>query len=197
MALTPLQAAAAGSSARAGRSDYFNQILTQPTSSDERAYQRAFHTNAQSLSNRMFGRLQALLGGTAPTLNFVPDVGANGDFHASATPAKNMINVDPAVTGWLLDERSPFHDSAVNVMPHEMAHLRQTAQVLASLRDREGGAQSFADIVSPLAASAAKTRYAQGSFDGAYAPYVQYVNANKGRDWVLGGQFGKPPVAWP
>jgi hypothetical protein len=62
----------------------------------------------------------------------------------SALPGapRGTINMDPmAVTG-LVDDINGEHSFTVNGVPHEMAHLRQTAAVLASLLQREGGAQA-------------------------------------------------------
>jgi hypothetical protein len=83
--------------------------------------------------------------------------------------------------------------------PARDMHLRQTPAVLADRTQREGGAQAFADIVAAAAAHDAHVPYTgvPGAFDGSYAPLVQAVMSQYGRDWVLGGQMGKPPVAWP
>lgn len=198
-ALTPLQAAAAGKAKPETRGDYWTRILTAPSSGDENAFQRVFHGDAQQLSNSMFNAVAKILGGQTPQLNFEPAItGFTGEVHLSATPSANQINVDPYATEGLIDEQAPTHTGAVNQLPHEMMHLRQLASVLASIPDREGGAQAFADIVAPGAAKQAHTFYDSGlNFDGAYAQFVKDVLAKKGRDWVLGGQMGKQPVAWP
>lgn len=200
-ALTPLQAAAAGKATPETRGSYWTRILTAPSSGDENSFQRVFRGDAQQLSDRVFTAVAKVLGGATPQLNFVASIAPeNGqsEVHLSATPAANQINVDPYATEGLIDEKAATHTGAVNQLPHEMAHLRQIAQVLASNSDREGGAQAFADIVAPHAAQLAHTYYNPSlNFDGVYAPLVQAVMNQNGRDWVLGGQFGHPPVAWP
>lgn len=189
--LTPLHLAAAGNQ----RSDYWTRILASPSSGDELSFRTTFHNDAQDLSNRIFNPLAKVLGGQAPTLNFVDSV--DGGFHASADPASNSINYDPAATEGLIDENGATHSGAVNGLPHEMAHLRQTPAVLASLADREGGAQAFADLVSPEAAALARTYYDDSrNYDGSYAAFVKAAQG-RGNDWLLGGQFGHPPVVWP
>lgn len=196
-ALTPFQAAAANKTSQATRGDYFGRILSTPSTGDERAFETEFHHNAQGLSDRLFGALQKVLGGQAPTLNFVNSTDSpSGEFHASATPATNTINLDPSVALGLIDDQNTFHSAAVNGMPHEMAHLRQTPATLKSIPDREGGAQAFADMVSPIAAAMAKTKYDAGFYDGSYSDFVKAAQA-KGRDWITGGQFGHAPVSWP
>lgn len=154
---------------------------------------------AQNVSDRMFAALQKVLGGTAPKLSFAAQTDPNGEFNAQAFPAENRIALDPAYMIGLVDPRSQLHDQAVNVLPHEDMHLRQTSAVLADRTQREGGAQAFADIVAAAAAHTAHIPYTSvpGAFDGSYAPLVQAVMSQYGRDWVLGGQMGKPPVAWP
>lgn len=157
---------------------------------------------AQDLSNRLYTAVsKAWGGGAAPQLHFVPSITpSNGqaEVHLSAAPTANEINLDPYAMAALVYNSNPAHSGAVNQMPHEMAHLHQLADVLASIPDREGGAQAFADAVEPLAAAAARTPYdTSRNFDGDYTQFVQQVLAQKGRDWVLGGQFGHPPVSWP
>lgn len=194
-ALTPLQAAAGQKPDASNSNVYFQKILTNPAGGDEVLVNRVFRKDAQGLSNRMFGALAKVLGGAAPTLAF-PTSLASDEFHASAAPATNTVNLDPTATQALVQEASPFHSSFVNALPHEMAHLRQTPQVLASLPDREGGAQAFADMVSSVAAAMAKTPYDGGAYDGSYAPFVQAAKA-RGNDWITGTQFGHAPVSWP
>lgn len=198
MALHPLTAAAAGrQSAAEGQSPYALKILSAPGSGDELAFRTALHGRADAMTGQMFNALAKVLGGTAPTVNFVPDVGTGGEFHASATPARNAVNFDPAVVEGLIDENSVNHSGAVNVVPHELAHLRQTPSVYASIPDREGGAQAFADQVSPLAAAAANTYYNRNlNYDGVYAPYVAQA-LQRGPSWIMGAQFGHAPVSLP
>lgn len=154
---------------------------------------------AQDVSDKLFAALRAVLGGNAPRLNFVPVTDPDGGALASANPAQNQINLSASAMTALVDPHSQYHNAAVNLMPHEMMHLRQTAAVLADLAQREGGAQAFADLVASDAARAAHIPYVAvpGVFDGNYAPYVQMVNQKYGRDWIMGGQMGKPPVSWP
>lgn len=198
-ALTPLHAAAAG---RVTRQGLAYRSLAAPQGGDDFMFRQAFHQNAQGLSDRLFAAVQKALGGTAPELNFVQEGtgGVENDVSANLTDrpgfAKGSINIDPTAVQALIDENNTFHDAAVNAMPHEMMHTRQTPGVLASIPDREGGAQAFADIVTPLAAAAAKTHYNAGSYDGAYVDFVKAARA-RGNDWIFGGQMGKPPIAWP
>jgi hypothetical protein len=204
MALTPLLAAAAGKTGQAGRSDrneYFQKILTNPAGGDEVLINRVFRKDAQGLSDRMFGAVQKVLGGEAPRLNFVGagDITAQG-FSANLTDRpgfqRGTVNVNPSAVQWLVEEQNSFHDNAVNALPHEFMHLRQTPEVLRSDWQAEGGAQAFANAVSPIAAAAAKTRYAPVPAPP-YGDYVKQVLAQKGRDWIFGGQMGKPPTTWP
>lgn len=177
--------------------DYGLKILSAPTSGDELALRTVIQQTAQTRSNGLFGSLANVLGGTAPRLNFVPNANPVGsEFHGSADVAGNAINLDPLATLGLASDYSPYHDSAVNGAAHEMAHLRQTPTVLGSVPVREGGAQAFADLVTNLAASEAHIPYTTGDFDGSYAPYVSQAQ-QKGRDWILSGQFGRPPVSFP
>lgn len=170
---------------------YALRILQAPNSGDELGFRTAFQHRAQDMSNRMFGPLSKILGGSAPTLNFVSSI-PGGDAHASADVKGNAINLDPLVTEGLIDENAPAHSGSVNGIPHEMAHLRQTPQVLASVPDREGGAQAFADYEAPDAARAANTYYdTHLNFDGAYADYVKQAQA-RGLAWILAQQFGHP-----
>lgn len=180
-------------------------MLTAPTSGDDYRFGQAFHQNAQALSNRLFTSLESVLGGTAPALNFVQTGSSLTPEHFSANVAdavgapKGTINLDPSAVDALIEFKSANHDSAVNAMPHEMAHLRQTAAVLADLMQREGGAQAFADLVAPVAASRANIPYfdAFNSHDGGYADYADQARL-RGRDWILGTQFGRTaPPTWP
>lgn len=179
-------------------------MLTAPASGDDYRFGQAFHQNAQDLSNRLFTSLESLLGGSAPTLNFVSAGSPLTPDHFSANLAdqpggpKGTINLDPEAVDALIEFKSPVHSSAVNNMPHEMAHLRQTGAVLADLIQREGGAQAFTDLVTPVAARRARIPYVDGSYDGAYADYVRQVQEQRGRDWILGTQFGRvAPPSWP
>jgi hypothetical protein len=175
---------------------YSYRILSKPTSSDERAIRTlGLQPEAQQLSNRLFAALVKVLGGQAPMLSFTPAIAASGgEAHLSASPGQNTVNIDPYATEGLINAAAPTHSGAVNQMPHEMAHLRQ---VVTSVADREGGAQAFADLVTPAAAAAAHTPYdATINFDGVYAPFVKAAQA-RGRDWLLGTQFGHAPVPWP
>lgn len=192
--------------AKASAQNYGMRILTAPASGDEARFQTAFHQNAQQLSDRLFTSLASLLGGTAPALNFVA---ANSPltpshFSANVTDApggpKGTINLDPAAVDALIQFKAPFHNSAVNNMPHEMAHLHQTPATLADLMQREGGAQAFTDLVTPTAAKRAHIPYdATGNYDGPYADYVQQIQARPdARSFILGSQFGRTaPSAWP
>lgn len=199
-ALSPAHQASAQRQQAADRRQVGYRILATPAGGDDFLFRGAFHQEAQTRSDRLFAALKKVLGGDAPTLNFVPDTGsASGDFHASATPSANRINLDPYFTQALIDDGQQFHNQGVNAMPHEMAHLRQTPDVYASDWQAEGGAQAFADTVSSVAAALAHIPYASaaGAYDGPYSDYVQRVQQQKGRDWTLGGQFGRAPVAWP
>ena len=160
------------------------------------------HEQARTASGKMFGALQSLLHGENPTLNFVspgsPLLDADGG--ASANTGANSINADPAFVSSLINPSSRFYDWAVQSLPHEFAHLRQTPDVLASLGASEGGAQSFADIVTPTAAPQAGMAFRPGPagyYDGDYAQYVQNVNQYLGRDWALFKQFGNPVGIYP
>jgi hypothetical protein len=154
---------------------------------------------SQAVSDRMFAALQKVLGGSAPRLKFAPVTDPGGEFNAYANPADNTVTLDPTAMEGLVDPRSQSHDGSVVGLPHEFMHLRQTPGVLADTTQREGGAQAFADLVAAAAAKIARIPYTgvPGAFDGSYAPLVQAVTQKYGRDWILGGQMGKPPVAWP
>lgn len=196
-ALSPLTAAASGRALQQplNAHGYGIQILTTPSTGDELGFRTAIQHGAQARSDALFQALAKVLGGSPPTLNFQPTV-AGGEFHAYADPAANQIVLDPAATLGIVSDQDTFHDGAINGLPHEMAHLRQTPQVLASIPVREGGAQAFADTTTNLAAAAAGIPYTPGFFDGSYAPYVQQAQ-QRGRDWILSGQFGRPPTVWP
>lgn len=201
-ALTPLQAAAAQKPNARDPNIYFQKILTNPAGGDEVLVNRVFRNDAQGLSDRLFGAVAKVLGGQAPKLNFVQagTLGAETGISTNLTDRpgfpKGTINLDPSGIQYLVHEQGPFHSSAVNAMPHEFMHTRQTPQVLASIPDREGGAQAFADIVTPIAAAIAKTHYDAGFYDGPYTDFVKAAQA-RGRDWILGEQMGKPAVSWP
>lgn len=183
---------------------YSYRILNRPTSSDERAIRNlGLQPEAQRRSDRLFAAIAKVLGGDAPHLNFVPTGSPLAPTNAAANltdrpgAPKGTINVDPLAVEALINNRSPYHSSGVNTMPHEMMHLRQTPATLSVLADREGGAQAFSDLVSPIAAQRAGIPYTVGNYDGDYGPLVQAVMQQKGRDWIFGGQMGKPPVSWP
>jgi hypothetical protein len=147
------------------------------------------------MSDRLFQALRGILGGQAPRLNFTqPDdpLTSQADFSSSS----GQINVDPMGTWAFTDNNSPYHDAGVTDVPHEMAHLRQTAQVLSDMVSREGGAQAFANLVTPVAAQRAGIKYTPGNYDGTYAALTQAAKA-RGNDWLTGTQFGHAPVAWP
>lgn len=181
-----------------GPGSYDFRILDNPTSGDEFGFRNAFHGYAQGRSNRIFTSLASLLGGDAPTLNFVPtgsDLVAN---HMSANlqdqpdgSKAGQINMDPLSVDALINDSSPIHSGVVNQMPHEMAHTRQTQPTLAQLLTREGGAQAFADLEAAPAAQAAGIPYTPGNYDGAYAELVQQIMASKPQSWILGTQFGR------
>lgn len=183
-------------------SSYTYRVLDNPTTGDEFGFRNAIQKTAQTDSNKLFDALAPIFGGTAPQLNFVPtgsqfapdDMAANLTDRVGAP--RGTINVDPLAVEALTNNDSPYHSSGVNGYPHEMSHLRQTPAVLASLPDREGGAQAFADLVTPEAAHRAGIPYTNGNYDGSYSSFVKAAQA-RGNDWLLGGQFGKPPVSWP
>jgi hypothetical protein len=194
--LTPLHAAAAGKGGRASIADVlggfsgYNAVTGKPLPGSDGYL-------AQDDSDRIFAALVKVLGGDAPKLQFVGSIPAAGgltETHLEADPAANRINIDPYAMHGLVYNDAPTHSGAFNQMPHEMAHLRQT---VTAVPDREGGAQAFADLVSPEVAALTHSRYdSTRNFDGAYADYVKAAQA-KGRDWLLGTQFGHPAVAWP
>lgn len=187
------------------------RALSQPMPTDylrnreNDIYQRQLQTRAQGRSNKLFAALSRLLGGDAPALNFVmmhsPLIGREGDLSANSGnnpggPA-GTINVDPLATYGVVFDKTPIHSGAINQLPHEMAHLRQTPDVLSSIPIREGGAQGFADLVAQIAAQRAGIPYAPGNFDAGYAGYVQQAR-QRGRDWLLAGQFGNTgSPTWP
>lgn len=207
--LTSLLAPAAATGAHRAtydpNSSYTFRSLNNPTSGDAFGFRAAIQQNAQGLSNKLFGSLASLLGGTAPALNFVPagsPLLVTGDSSANLidTPGgpKGTINVSPIAVEALTNFKSPYHDPGVTAYPHEMAHLRQTTPTLADLMRREGGAQAFSDIVTPAAAKRAGIPYAPGDYDPPqYASLVKGAQA-LGRDWLLAGQFGKSGSPnWP
>jgi hypothetical protein len=205
-ALTPLHALAAKRLPEADpNASYSYRILNRPTSSDERAIKNlGLQPEAQRRSDRLFSALVSLLGGDAPKLNFVPTGSPLAPRGTSANLVDRpgapigQINLAPIAVEALINDRSPDHNLGVNVMPHEMAHTRQVRDVLRSDELAEGGAQSFSDMVTPEAARRAHIPYRAGNYDGLYAAYVQSVQKNKGRDWILAGQFGRPgSPAWP
>lgn len=179
-------------------------ILNRPRNGDEVRLKQVIQGYAQTRSDALFQQLAAILGGNAPRLNFVPTGSplTPGNSSTNLTDKnpyapKGTINMDPLAVEALTNDRSDYHNSGVNGLPHEMAHTRQLPDVLGSTPLAEGGAQGFADIVTAAAAQRAKIPYLTGNYDGDYADYVTQANATKGRDWLLGGQFGRPPVSWP
>lgn len=201
MAAASLAALLAGHAAQASPAtdagSYHLKILSAPTTGDEFGFRGAMQQYAQGRSDRMFGALSSMLGGTAPQLNFVPTDSALTPNHISTNIADapgaplGTINADPLVTQGLIDNLSPVHGLAVNALPHEMAHTRQTQQTLAQLLTREGGAQAFADLEAAPAAKAAGIPYQPGNYDGAYADYVKQIMASKPQSWITAGQFGR------
>lgn len=178
----------------------FWQANTQPSSGDDMYVRNAMHNQARDISTRMFAALQQYLHGDNPVLNFVgggsPLIGNDG--HASATTETNTINVDPVALASLINPSAVYHGSAVAMVPHEMAHLRQLQNVLASVGASEGGAQAFSDITAADAARQARVPFNPGSagyYDGEYAQYVKNVLDELGRAWVLFKQFGNTPPA--
>jgi hypothetical protein len=181
--------------------------LTNPRTGDAFLVRLAEHQYAQQRSDALYNALAALLGGAPPQLNFVPmdssylnglgDMSANGGgFSAPDAPA-GTINIDPVATISLIDDDAVGHDIAVNQLPHEDAHLHQTAAVLADTALREGSAQAFADLVAETAAAKAGIPYRPGSYDGGYSDYVAQA-MQRGRDWILAGQFGRAgSPSWP
>lgn len=184
---------------------YTYRILNNPTTGDAFGFRSAIHGYAQKRSDGLFRALEPLLGGASPQLNFLP----TGSPLVPTTMSANVvgkpgapqgtINVDPLAVETLINDHSPYHDSGVNGYPHEMSHLRQSRDTLAQFLTREGGAQAFANLVTPTAAQRAGIPYRPGNFDGDYAPFVQAVQAAPyGRDWILAGQFGRSgSPAWP
>lgn len=198
-AVATLAALAAGAHTQAfdPNTSYAYRILNAPTSSDERAIKNlGLQPKAQQASDRLFSALSSVLGGSAPKMNFVASGSPLTESDFSATPATNTVNVDPLGSWSLIDAKSPYHNAAVVDVPHEMAHLRQTLQVLADAATREGSAQAFADLVTPASAQRAQIAYVPGNYDGTYAAVTKQAQA-RGTDWLLGGQFGHAPVAWP
>lgn len=175
---------------------YAYRVLDNPTSGDAFGFRGAIQQNAQGMSDRLFNALSSILGGKPPVMNFVPTGSELTEADFSATPATNTINVDPLGTWALTDPHSRYHNAAVVDIPHEAAHLRQTIQVLADMAQREGGAQAFANLVTPAAAKRAGIPYTPGNYDGTYGELVKQAQA-RGNDWLTGGQFGHAPVNWP
>jgi hypothetical protein len=171
------------------------RILSNPHGGDDFLFRNAIQDDAQSMSNRLFAALQTVLGGTAPTLNFVQTDSPLTPAHFSAQ-GTDQINIDPLGVETFTNANNSAHSPAVLDMPHEMAHLRQTQQVLADLVQREGGAQAFADLVTPTAAKRSGIAYTPGNYDANYADYVRQVHP-LGPGWLLGGQFGHAPVQFP
>jgi hypothetical protein len=173
------------------------RILNNPTTGDEFGFRNALHDYAQGRSDRIFGSLATLLGGSAPQINFVPTGSQFAANHMSANISDSVgaplgtINADPLAVDAFIEDDSPIHSGVVNQFPHEMAHTRQTPQVLADVPTREGGAQAFADYVTQAAAKRANVPYLPNSFDGGYDAYEKQAQA-RGLAWLLAGQFGKP-----
>jgi len=184
---------------------YSYRILNAPTSSDERAIRTlGLQPRAQTLSDKLFEALKVILGGEAPRLNFVPNgslLTANGGMSTNNVDApgapKGEINVTPRAVEGLINPDSALHSFYVQGYTHEDAHTRQILQVLSDYAQAEGGAQAFADLVTPEAAFKAGISYKPTpAYDGSYAPYVQQAQ-QRGNDWLTGGQFGHAPVPWP
>jgi len=203
-ALTPLQAAAAGRSSQSLSAQDAYRYLANPTSGDEFGFRNAFHGYAQQRSDGLFSALASVLGGSSPQLNFVQPGSDFTPNHMSANlrdrpgAPVGQINLDPLATSSLIVDNAGDHNLVVNGMPHEMMHVKQQPSVLASLADREGGAQAFADLVTAAAAQKAAIPYQPGNYDGAYTDFVKAAQA-RGRDWLLAGQMGRstPAPAWP
>lgn len=203
--LAPASATGAQRTSFNPNTSYTFRSLNNPTSGDAFGFRAAIQQNAQGLSNKLYGSLASLLGGTAPALNFVPtgsqllseaDTSANIEGQVGAP--RGTMNVDPLAVEALTNFKSPYHDSGVNQYPHEYAHLHQTQGTLADLMRREGGAQAFADLVTPTATKRAGIPYdkAAGNLDGDYTDFVKQAQA-LGRDWVLQQQFGRSGANWP
>jgi len=196
--LSPLHAAAAAQ--QFGPADLLGSFANYDAMKDPTGLPGSDGYIATDLANRIYASLQKVLGGERPTIRFVQSIPPqNGldEIHLEAYPDDNTITLDPYAMHALAYAAANTHSGAVNQIPHELMHLRQTKQVLASIPDREGGAQAFADQVAPEVAALVHTPYNAGlNFDGAYADYVKAAQA-RGRDWLFGGQMGKPPVAWP
>jgi hypothetical protein len=203
-ALAALATAGSAHAAPLSPANYTYQIINNPRSSDDIIVRQALQKDAQGMSDRLFQALSAILGGSAPRLNFVatgsPLTPRNTSVNLTDSPYAPMgvINADPTAVNALINPNSAAHSSAVLAFPHEMAHLRQTADVLANIPQREGGAQAFTDTVTPVAAQRAGIPFRMGNYDGPYAQFVQQAN-QLGRDWIMAGQFGHPTPApsWP
>jgi len=191
-------AAAGAHHANTPQSSYAYHIWNAPTSSDERAIRtQGLQPQAQRMSDSLFAALSGILGGAAPKLNFTStgDPLTVNDFSTSS----GRINVNPMGAWSFSDASSPYHNAATVDVPHEMAHLRQTIGVLSNLAQREGGAQAFADLVTPVAAQRANIAFTPGmTNDGAYADFVKQIQARPdAQSFILGGQFGHPAANWP
>jgi hypothetical protein len=186
---------------QAGQAAYWTNN-TQPASGDDMYVRNAMHGQARATTGKLFAALQGLLHGNNPDLNFVsgdsPLVatggGTSANFDGSAGQAANSINMAPNVVAALTNPSAHFHDWSVQIMPHEMAHLRQTPAVLGQMDTREGGAQAFADQVTYDAAQKAGVPFfagKPGTYDSNYADFVNAINA-LGKNWALYTQFGNP-----
>lgn len=195
-------ASVAAPQAAARQSDYLPQTLSyksldNPTTGDEFMFRLGIYDNARGISSRTFGAVSSLLGGADPALNFVPTGDPAAPGHASATPATNTVNLDPLAVEAIVNNASPVHSPGYLNLLHEMAHLRQIPSVWGDTAQAEGGAQAFADTVTPLAARQAGVPFLPGDYDANYADYVKQAQA-RGLQWILGGEFGNTaPVTWP
>jgi hypothetical protein len=174
---------------------YVYRILNDPRTGDAFGFRAAIQALAQKRASALFAGTG--LTGAAPRLNDVPTgspllAGSwlSANLAGSAGAPQGSINVNPAAIWGLTTDSSPYHDPATNYVPHEMAHLQQTPAVLADQSVREGGAQAFADLVTPKAARSAGIPYRPGSYDSNYTGFAQQAR-QLGMQWLLKGQFGR------
>jgi len=197
-------ALAAGRRMQAGdpNQSYTYRVLNNPTTGDAFGFRGAIQQNVQGMNDRMFDAVSSVLGGTAPALNFVPTGSDFAPNHMAANikdrlgAPQGTINIDPYATAQIVSANAQDHSGWVNQIPHEQAHTRQTPMILASLANSEGGAQAFADLVAQTAAQRSNIPYSPGNYDGDYTDFVKAAQA-RGRDWLLGAQFGHAPVSFP
>jgi TP901 family phage tail tape measure protein len=103
--------------------------------------------------------------------------------HGPIAPGKRTIR---------LGDKDALHllggvNSAEAELLHESAHVFQTAKVLASVPDREGGADAFAQLAGPALGSAGIEHGATPP--SGYPPAWLAAALKRGRRWVLYGQF--------